>query len=320
MRNVTKSIIAAALMGIPAWALSQGYPVKPIRVVATSPTGNAGDTAMRLISPSVSAALGQSLLIENRPQGLGQPAMAFVKEAAPDGYTLLHASVSNITWAPYLSKELRTNTMKDFIPVAKLIDFPNLVTVGTSVPANNLAEFLEQAKRNPGKLTYGSTGLGAGFEFFPEALGLNMVNVPYAGQSVGQTVNDLAAGRIDALFYSYASVAPVLQSGRVKVLAQISRARIKLLAEVPTVYETLPEFAMGPAWFALFGPAGMPAPVVQRLHGEVSRALVDPQVMGKLEAVGTIPARGGIEDFAREVRRDYEVFGRLAKALNLQPK
>jgi tripartite-type tricarboxylate transporter receptor subunit TctC len=314
---------AMALMGFftaaASGVLAQSFPSKPIRVVATSPTGNAGDTAMRLVAPGVSAALGQPVLIENRPQGLGQPAMLAVKEAAPDGHTLLHGSVSNFTWTPYLSKESRTETMRDFVAAAKLIDFPNLVTISSGVPANTLAELVEYAKRNPGKLAYGSTGLGAGWEFFPEALGVSMVNIPYAGQSVGQTVNDLATDRIQALFYSYASVAPVLNSGKVKVLAQISRARIRVLGNVPTVYETMPDFAIGPAWFALFAPAGTPPPILQRLNAEVSRALADSAVMAKLEAVGTTPARGTLEEFAQEVRRDYEVFGRLAKRLNLQP-
>src|SRR6185503_6642005 len=229
-----KRLTAAALLAASAGALAQAYPTKPIRIVATSVSGNAGDTAMRLIAPAVGAALGQQLPIENRPQGLGQPAMVAVKEASPDGYTVLHASVSNMTWAPFLSKEVRTDTMKDFAPVAKLIDFPNLIAVASSVPANTLSEFIEHAKRNAGKLTYGSTGLRAGWEFYPEVLGLNMVNVPYANQSVGQTVNDLATARIDSLFYSYASLSPVLSSGRVKVLAQISRTRLKVLAQVPT--------------------------------------------------------------------------------------
>jgi tripartite-type tricarboxylate transporter receptor subunit TctC len=320
MRSLLRLMVTAAFAAMVSVALGQGFPTKPIRVVATSPTGNAGDTAMRLVAPGVSAALGQPILIENRPQGLGQPAMLAVKEAAPDGHTLLHGSVSNFTWTPYLSKESRTETMRDFVPAAKLIDFPNLVTVSAGVPANTLAEFVEYAKRNPGKLAYGSTGLGAGWEFFPEALGVSMVNIPYAGQSVGQTVNDLATDRIQALFYSYASVAPVLNSGKVKVLAQISRARIKVLGNVPTVYETMPDFAIGPAWFALFAPAGTPPPILQRLNGEVSRALADPAVASKLEAVGTSPARGSLEEFAQEVRRDYEVFGRLAKSLKLQPQ
>jgi tripartite-type tricarboxylate transporter receptor subunit TctC len=314
-----KTLATTVLLAISTGAFSQSYPAKSIRVIATSVSGNAGDTAMRLVSPAVGSALGQQLVMENRPQGLGQPAMLAAKEAAPDGYTLLHASVTNMTWTPYLSKEVRTDTMKDFVAVVKLIDFPNLIAVNTAVPAGNLAEFLEHAKRNAGKLTYGSTGLRSGFEFFPEALGLNMLNVPYANQSVGQTVNDLAAGRIDALFYSYASLAPVLSSGRVKVLAQVSRQRIRILANVPTVYETLPEFAMGPAWFGLFAPAGTIPPIIQRVNAEVNRALADPQTQSKMEGVGTLPGRGSPDDFAREVRRDYEVFGRLAKALKLEP-
>jgi tripartite-type tricarboxylate transporter receptor subunit TctC len=319
MRDVKALVVMAFFTAAAPSAFAQSFPSKPIRVVATSTTGNAGDTAMRLVAPSMSAALGQPILIENRPQGLGQPAMVAVKEAAPDGYTLLHSSVTNMTWTPFLSKEARTNTMKDFVPIAKLIDFPNLVTVSAALPVNNLAELIEYGKRNPGKLTYGTTGLNAGWEFFPEALGVKMVNVPYANQSVGQTVNDLATDRINVLFYSYASVAPVLNSGRVKVLAQVSRTRTKVLSQVPTVYEAVPDFPIGPAWFGLFGPAGVPAPIIHRVHGELSKALADPEATAKLEGVGTIPARGSVEEFAQEVRRDYELFGRLAKTLNLQP-
>src|SRR5688572_8026006 len=153
---------------------AQTYPAKPIRVIATSVAGNAGDTAMRMIAPGMTAALGQPIPIENRPQGLGQPAMAQAKESAPDGYTILHASVTNMTWTPFLSKEVRTHTMKDFLPVAKLIDFPNLVAVNASVPATTLPQFLDYARKNAGKVNYGSTGLRAGWEFFPAALGVEL--------------------------------------------------------------------------------------------------------------------------------------------------
>jgi tripartite-type tricarboxylate transporter receptor subunit TctC len=112
----------------------------------------------------------------------------------------------------------------------------------------------------------------------------------------------------------------VLGTDRVRVLAQVSRTRLKVLSQVPTVYETLPEFAMGPAWFGLFVPAGTPVPIIQRLNAEVNRALADPQVVPKLEAVGTVPARASVEEFAKDVRRDYEVFGRLAKQLGLEPQ
>jgi tripartite-type tricarboxylate transporter receptor subunit TctC len=296
-------------------AMAQSYPTKPIRVVATLVAGNAGDTAMRMIAPALTSVLGQPIPIENRPQGLGQPGMLQVKESPPDGHTLLLTSILSMTSTPHLSKEVRVDTMKDFLPVVKLIDFPNLIAVNAALPVKSVAELVAYAKANPGKLTYGATGLRTGWEFFPAALGVEMTVVPYANQSVGQTVNDVGAGRLHALFYSYTSMAPVIASERVRVLAQVSRTRTKVLSHVPTVYETLPDFALGPAWFGLFAPAGTPAGILQRLNAEVNNALANPQVVAKLEALGSLPARASVEEFTRNVQRDYEVYGRLTKAL-----
>ncbi len=325
-KEIVKPSLVAAVFTfccLPLTATAQPYPVKTILVVSSSITGNSGDTAMRLAIPPAAAAMGQALVMENRTTAGGQVAAVAVKSAAPDGYTVLFMSPSHVNLY-FLRKNPGFHPVDDFTPITKVIGVPSLFAISTSLPVTTMRQFIDYAKRNPGKIAYGSTGPGTGFHMIGEAFsadyGVSMLHVPYASGGVALPVSDLANERLQLYFPSYISLLPVLKTGNVRVLSIVDRARLAVLPDVPAIFDELPDYKLLPSWFGLLAPAGTPGPIVSRLQSEFRRALQSREVASKLEALGATPAGIPPEQWGQELRSSTETVGRIAKQLKLEPQ
>ncbi|MSQ51024.1 MAG: tripartite tricarboxylate transporter substrate binding protein [Betaproteobacteria bacterium] len=314
---------ALALLIMPVCAFSQAYPTKPIRIISSSPAGNSGDVAMRMAIPAMSAALGQPILMENRTAAGGQVAAVAVKTSPPDGYNFMHMSTSMVA-TMFMVKDVQFDGRKDFAPVSMLISVPSLWAVSAALPANNINEFIDYAKRNPGKLAYGSTGIGTAFHLVSEAFsldtGIKMLHVPYSAGGVAVPVTDLANDRIQLYLPSYTSLLPVLKTGNVKVLTIVDRKRLKVLPEVPHIFESIPNYTLLLPFFGVLAPAGTSRAITGRFQTEMRVALRVPDTVAKLEGLGSTPVGNTPEEFAEDMRLAIENTGKVVKALGIPPQ
>jgi tripartite-type tricarboxylate transporter receptor subunit TctC len=264
------------------------------------------------------------VLVENRPAAGGQVAAVAVKQAPPDGYTTLMSTSAPMVTARYLLKNVPYDTLTDFTAITKVISVPSVFAVSSAVPANSVPELIEYAKRNPGKLAYGSTGNGTAFHMIGESLsidaGISMLHVPYAAAGMAQPVADLANDRIQLFFPTIVSLGPQMKTGKVKILAVLDRNRLPQIPDVPAITEVYPGYTVLPSWFAYMGPAGLPAPVASRLQGELRRALHSPEVSAKLEAMGSTPVGNTPAEFQEEIRAAIAAVGKVVKALGIEPQ
>ena len=282
-----------ALMALPLSTLAAGYPEKPVKIVIPYGPGGGGDVVGRPLAHFLEAKLGQPFIVDNRGGASGNIAMELVAQAPPDGYTLVLALAPQLTVNQALYKTLPYDAVKDFTPITLLGSAPYFLAVHPSVPARNLHEFIEYARRNPNKLSYGSSGNGSGLHLSMEMLKsmahIELVHVPYKG--AGSSVPDLLAGNIQAMFLSYGTGNAHFKSGRVRVLAVSSAQRSPAMPDVPTIAEAgVPGYDSG-VWYALLAPKGTPPAIVKKLHDE-SVALVKGREMGERFALDGIKPIG----------------------------
>ena len=313
--------LAAALLALfAAIAHAQPYPSKPIRLVVPFPPGGAVDTTERLISASVAASLGQPIVVDNRPGAGGAIAEEVVARAAADGYTILYSVGSDMTTRKYLKKTPSLDPLKDFTPIATAASSVNCVVSGPKLTVQSMKELVEQARKNPGKLTYGSSGVSSFHHLMGEMLkqhGVEMVHVPYKG--LAPAVTALAGGEIDVLLTNCGLAVPHAKDGRARMLAVLEPQRYPGAPDIPTVGEALPGFTPPQSWFGFFGPAELPQPIVAKLNGEIARALASPEVNGKLRALYLNVVVTPPDQMAAFVARTSEVFGDIVKRAGIQP-
>jgi tripartite-type tricarboxylate transporter receptor subunit TctC len=287
LRMSTCLCVATCLVA-PLAAQSQEFPNKPVHVIVTIPAGGAADVVLRMVSPKIGEGLGQPLILENRPAMSGVLASEQVARMAPDGYNLLYTTPSSQVTAKFLQKNVRYDPEKDFTPIVAFVEPVSTLVVHSSVPANNLKELIDYVKRNPGKLAYGTSGVGSVFhlvgEAFKQAAGLDILHVPYKGAILA--VNDTAGGQIQMTLSALPNIRPYIASGKLKLLAWMASKRFPVAPDVPTVSEVLPGFEQPASWFAMFGPARMQRPVVQRLNYEMVKDLTAADMRPKIEEIG----------------------------------
>ena len=304
----------------PAWP--QAYPAKPILVVSTASPGSSGDAALRLMAAKMSASLGQPVIVELKTAARGAQAAQALARAGADGYTITYGTSGTYVNARFLFKNLAFDVLKDFAPISLAVSSPSYVAVHVSVPVNSLQELIDYAKRNPGKLEYSSSGVGSVFHLAGESLklyaGIDLLHVPYAQANFPQMVNDWAAGRVALWFPTYAFLVPNMP--KVKPLAIVDSQRSARMPDIPTVAETLPNFRGFPAWWAFFGPTGLPAPIAERLSGEVRASLKQPEVVAKLGDLGLTTIGSTPGELAAHLKREIDAVGSLAKAIGLEPE
>jgi tripartite-type tricarboxylate transporter receptor subunit TctC len=308
-RNFT---VAAALAA--AWPVSvpaQTWPAKPLRMVIPFPAGGATDIIGRAIAQKLGAALGQQVLVDNKPGAGGTIGADLVAKAAPDGYTLLMATSSTHSVGPALNPRMPYDAFKDFAPVAHVANAPSVLVVGSSFPVASAQELVKLLKAHPGKYNFGSSGIGTyphlSAEMFKwRAGGLFVVHIPYRG--TGLVVTDLIGGQIAFLMDSFVSSQTHIQAGRVKPLAVSGAKRSSALPNVPTFAEQGVPGMEFSNWFGVLVPAGTGADVVTRLNRELNNAVRDPEVVAILARSGAEVTNGTPTQFAQVIRAEHEAW------------
>ena len=299
MRLTSTLLALACLLAAPVCpALAQPYPSKPLRLVVTFPPGGAPDILARLFADR--AQLGQAVVVDNKSGAGGNIGAADVAKSAPDGYTLVMATVGTHSINGALYSKMPYDMVRDFTPVAHVASAPNLLVVTNSLPVKNVAELIAYMKANPDKLSFGSPGIGTSVhvsgELFKSLTGTQMQHVPYKGRQFA--IPDLVGGSIQLMFDNMPSALPMAKEGKIRALAQTTATRSGAAPDVPTVAETVPGFE-ATTWFAIFAPAGTPRDVVMRLNAEVVRVFKLPDVADKLRALGLEPWLSTPEELGR---------------------
>jgi tripartite-type tricarboxylate transporter receptor subunit TctC len=299
-----------------AWALD--YPNRPVRVIVGFAPGGPADLIVRLMNQWLSERLGQQFILENRPGAATNVATAAVVKSAPDGYTLLLATTA-ATINASLYDNLDFNFMRDIAPVASIDRQPLVLEVNPAVPAATVAEFIAYAKANPGKINYGTGGVGtvqhvAG-ELFKFMTGVDLVHVPYRGGA--PVLTDLLAGRVQAAFSPISSSLSYIQAGKLRALAVTSAKRLDVLPETPTVGEFLPGYEAYAA-NGIGAPAGTPAEIVDKLNATINAALTDPTIKARLADLGSFPAPMSPAAFGQYIASETEKWAKVIKFASIK--
>ena len=306
-----RGLAAALALGaaMPA-ALAQSS--KPIRLVVPFPAGGATDLFARTLSQKMGERLGTSIVIDNKPGAGGSLGSDMAAKATADGQTLLFTTTSTHSIGPAIGAKLPYDTVRDFTPIAHVGNAPSIMLVPNSSPAKTVKEWIEYAKKNPGKLNYASSGNGTivqlTAELFKAQAGVFVTHIPYKG--TGLAIPDLVAGQLDVLFDSLPTGMPHVRDGRLRALAVTTLKRTPLAPDLPPVADTLPGFESS-TWFGLYDPKGLPAEVVNRVNTAANQALSDPEVRAKLTTLGIEPVTSTPAQFAKMVADDQAKWKRI---------
>jgi len=312
LRNLAFTIIGALSLATAAQAAD--YPTRPVTLVVAFTPGGPSDVLARIVGKQLEHVLGQPVVIENRPGGAGNIAADYVARAKPDGYTLLMGNNSILATNGALFARLGYDAEKDFAPISMVGTQPNILVVNPNVPAHSVAELIALAKREPGKLNYGHSGLGTAAhlsaELFKSEAEVNLVGIAYKGAA--PALQDVVAGQTQLMFATSASVIGHIKSGTVRPLAVTTRERFSLMPELPTVAQTLPGFD-ATTWHGLVAPAGTPREAVETLHRATVAALKDPETRKHLVDLGVEIAGDSPEEFAAYIRREIPKWTAVVK-------
>lgn len=318
LSTVARSLSAIALTAFSATASGQApaaWPTKPIALVVTYPPGGGADAMARLIAPKLGEALGQNVIVENKPGAGGQIGAAAVAKAAPDGYTLM-LDASSFAVNPSLYPKLPYDTEKAFRPIGVIALFPNVVLVNAQFPAKNVAELIAAAKVKKDAVSFASSGNGSAQHLagalFESAAKVDMVHVPYKGG--GPAINDLLGGQVDAAFVNINSIIQHIKAGKVRALAVASEKRNPLLPDVPTLAEQGVKGAEVQSWQAVAAPKGLPADIKLKLHGAIVAGLNEPAVKDKLVAQGFEIVTNTPEQFTAYQASEYARWKKLIES------
>ena len=312
--SIPRLLAGLALCAAASFVHAQSYPTKPIRWVVPYGPGST-DILARILAPKVSAALGQQIVVENRPGAGGSMGSEQVAKGAADGYTLLLGAAASHAVNPALYPKIGYDAVKDFAPIINLASIPNVVIVNPQVPYKTIPELVAAAKAQPGIITYSSNGAGTSQHMsaalFEMLTGVKMVHVPYKGSSEG--VIAVTRGDVNVMFANLPPTLALIKDGRVKAIAVTTAKRLAAFPDLPTVAEAgVPGYEVS-TWFALFGPAGTPEPVVQRLNREFAAALADHDIRDKLVAQGFTLNGGSPQDLGALVRSELVKWARVVK-------
>ena len=325
MKAVVKGSLGAlgiAFLASSFPAHSQAYPTKPIRTIQTLGTGGGADPLARLVGQKLGEVLGQPVVIEAQGGAGGAIGMAMVARAAPDGHTIGLGSVSALVLRRYLSKNMPYDTLKDFTPIILLGETVSCVVASPSLPVNTMAEAVEYARRNPGKLAYGSSGIGTTHHLsgvlVEQLSGTQMLHVPYKGG--GPAMTGLLSGQVQMLYGIVGTVVSNVKAGKMKMLAINAGKRFSRMPDVPTIGEQLPGYDRPPSWNGYLGPAGMPQTVTRRLYEEINKIAAQPELRDKLLDLGFVVDTADPDAFREYIKRSFDLFGKAVKAAKIEPE
>ncbi|MGH6672866.1 MAG: Bug family tripartite tricarboxylate transporter substrate binding protein [Xanthobacteraceae bacterium] len=306
----------AALSALPRLATAQAYPVRPVRIIVPYPPGIAPDIATRLVAQSLSQRLGQQFIVDNRPGGAANIGTELVVHAAPDGYTLLTATMTNILNISLYSN-LDFNFTRDIAPVSGLVRLPLVLVVNPSVPAKTLPEFIAYAKANPGKINFASVGAGAATdvagELFNSMAAVRLVNVPYRGSYLP----DLLSGQVQASFTPILQSLGYIRTGKLRALAVTDATRSSVLPDVPTIGEFLPGY-VAVVWDGIGAPAKTPPDIIRTLNNAINAVLDEPSVKARFVALGSDPMVMSPSEFGKFAAAEAVKWGKVIKAAGIK--
>jgi tripartite-type tricarboxylate transporter receptor subunit TctC len=317
-----KLALAAVLLVAAPVAIAQAYPSKPIRIISPYPPGGSTDIVARLVAPKMAVSLGQPVLVENRAGAAGAIGAEAVARAAPDGYTLLFTTTGTHISIQFVSRNVPYDPIKDFTPITAAVTQAGIMLVNSSFEVNSFREFIDYAGKNPGKLSYGTAGIGSSFHIMGEVLklaaGINMVHVPYKGGApVAQAI---ASGEVPVALLSNTSGMAAVRSGRAKAIAILGDKRLAELPNVPPISEFLPGAERPAEWLGFYGPGRMSAPILARVHAEIIRALNSPDVVRGLNAAGMEVFGNTPQEFAALIQRGIELYRKMVPIAGIKPE
>jgi len=301
-------------MGLQAHAAGD-YPGKPVRIVVPFPPGGGTDAFARILGTELTRMWGQQVIVDNRAGAQGNIGTLLGVKSPPDGYTLIFAHQGVLTINAHMYDRIGFDPVNDLVPVSRGTEQPFVLVVNPGVPAQSLAELIQLARADPGKLTFASSSSGpqmAG-EMLKMASGIDMLHVPYKG--AGPAVVDLLAGHVDMMFANPTSVAPHVKTGKLRGLVVFGGSRVDAMPDVPTAAEAgLPQLGRNPEWYGIAVPVGTPDDIVRALNVHIVGALKSDEVQKAVRALGLVPSPSSPEEFAQQIRTDNDVWGKVVKA------
>jgi len=320
MRRFAGVLCSMLMIALPGAVCAQAYPARAVHVIISFPPGSSTDIVGRIVAQKLSEYWGQPVLAENRGGAGGTIGAGVVAKAAPDGYTLLIDSSAHAV-SPAIYSKLPFDTLKDFIDIAPLAGQPNVLVALPGSKTKSVADLIAEAKASPGKINFASAGIGSGthlnLEKFKLVTGVDVTHIPYKGTQ--EVITDLLGGRVEYYFAPISAALSNIRDGKLRAIAVSGAKRSSSLPEVPTVAESgVPGFEFT-LWFGLWGPAGMPADIVDKISKDVNRALADPGVRERLAKLGNDPMNMTPTEFSQFVRREVEDYARVIKAAGIKP-
>ena len=319
MKTWTTRLLLSLAVFLPVLAAAQDFPSRPVRIVVPYPPGGAGDMHSRLVAQKLSATLGQQVIVENRAGASGNIGSDHVAKSPADGHTILFATTNLAINHAANAAKVPFNVLTDLLPVSMSLTSQNLIAVRPTRPVRNIAELVAYAKANPGKLSFGSSGVGSpwlGMELLKTMAGISMVHVPYKGDA--PAITDLMGGQIDLYATNVSALDAHHRSGKLRGIAVTSRKRASSLPDIATVDESgVPGYELE-SWFGFMVPAGTPRPIVDRLNAALVQIIGMPDVQKAMLDVGLTPATSTPEAYAARIRADVDKFTRIITASGIK--
>ena len=323
MKKITLTmILSLGLLGHQGvFAQANNYPNHQIKIISPFATGGIADGFSRIIAQGLSESFGQPVIVENKTGGGGNIGADFVAKSPADGYTLIMGSIGTHAVNPFLVKNMPYDPLKDFVPVVFVLDAEGLLAVNPSLPVKNVSELIAYLKANPGKVSYGSGGIGTAShlagELFVMTTKVDMVHIPYKGNALA--ITDLIGGQTQVMFATMPTILPYVKSDKLRGLAVTGAGRDPSMPDLPSISETLPGFDVK-NWIGLFAPAGTPSTVIKKLHAEVSKIMQQPSVQKKLESEGAKYYAMSPEAFGSFQKKESVRWGKIIKSAGIQPE
>jgi tripartite-type tricarboxylate transporter receptor subunit TctC len=320
-RIVSMVVAAVGLVAAVLPAAADTFPSRPVTIIAPWPPGAGVDTMARILQTKFSEALGQPVVIENRPGSAGNIGAATALRAAPDGYTLMLTVNATVVMNPFLYKSFPFDPAKDMAGISRLTETYMALAVPASSPIKSIPDLVAEAKKQPGKLSYGSAGHGSGHHIAGETLnkvaGVEILHVPFVGTAAA--VTNVVGGHVSMTYATLPTIVSFVENGQLRIIGMAEDTRVKALPNIPTIAETVPGVSTS-TWYGLFAPAGTPKPVIDRLYKAVRFALDDPDTQKKLEKAGYTLVGSTPEELDARVKRDLDYWGKTIPGVGIEPR